>query len=138
MSVLQSSNFSNEILEAALDYIRRGYAVFPLHTIVDNQCSCGKVPCTDAGKHPRTQRGVKDASKDEAQIRAWFGPDALPSNIAIATGDISGITVLDIDIGPGKLGAESWAEAIKDHGEPVTLIAQTGSGGLHVFFKYNS
>lgn len=128
-----------QILKAAVDYATRGWHVFPLHTVDDEgACSCGNVSCGDAGKHPRVQRGLKEASRDLAQIEAWFGPDAPPSNIGVVTGEISGITVIDIDIGDGKFGAESWAEACKDHGEPQTLMAQTGSGGMHVVFQYNS
>lgn len=128
-----------QILKAAVDYATRGWHVFPLHTVDDEgACSCGNASCGDAGKHPRVQRGLKEASRDLAQIEAWFGPDAPPSNIGVVTGEISGITVIDIDIGDGKFGAESWAEACKDHGEPQTLMAQTGSGGMHVVFQYNS
>lgn len=124
--------------KAALRYIKRGWYVFPLHTITDGQCTCGQQHCSDAGKHPRVARGLKEATRDLDQIEKWFGPGALPSNIAIVTGALSNLTVIDIDIGEGKFGAESWNEAIKDHGEPDTLMAQTGSGGMHVFFQYNS
>lgn len=131
--------FKEEIHKAAKDYAARGWYVFPLHTILeDGECSCGKEGCGDAGKHPRVARGLKEASRDLAKIDEWFGADAPPANIGLVTGEISGITVIDVDIGEGKFGAESWAEAIKDHGEPQTLMAQTGSGGLHVLFQYNS
>lgn len=130
---------SRKILEAATDYINRGWWVFPLHSVnKDGSCTCGQLNCGDVGKHPRVQRGLKEASRDLAKIEEWFGPGAPLSNIAVVTGEVSGITVLDIDIGDGKFGAESWAEAIKDHGEPITLTSQTGSGGMHVIFQYNS
>jgi hypothetical protein len=112
--------------------------VFPLHSIEDGQCTCGRRDCTDAGKHPRVARGLKDATRDLSKIDEWFGKKAPLSNIAIVTGELSGITVIDIDIGDGKFGAESWAEAIKEHGEPDTLKAETGSGGAHAVFQYNS
>lgn len=128
------------ILKAALEYIERGWLVFPLHSVVgeERRCTCGMPNCSDAGKHPRLQRGLKEASRDPEQIRAWFGETAPLSNLGVVTGEASGITVIDIDIGPGKFGAESWTEAIKDKGEPDTLMAQTGSGGMHVIFAYNS
>lgn len=129
----------NEIHKAAMEYAQMGWHVFPLHTVdKEGHCSCGNPTCGDAGKHPRVARGLKEASRDLSKIDEWFGPDAPPANIGVVTGEISGITVLDIDIGEGKFGAESWAEAIKDHGEPDTLIAETGSGGMHVIFAYNS
>lgn len=126
------------MLEIALEYVRRGWAVFPLHAIDANGCcTCGVASCSDAGKHPRARNGVKGASKDEAQLREWFGPGTPISNIAIATGAISNLTVLDIDIGEGKLGAETWAELTREAGEPDTLMTRTGSGGMHVLFQYN-
>lgn len=131
--------FKDTVLRWAKDYVHAGYYIFPVHTVDDTSaCSCGTTACKDAGKHPRVQRGLKEASRDMDKIEEWFGVNAPESNIGIATGEISGITVIDIDIGPGKFGAESWAEAIKDHGEPQTLMAQTGSGGMHLFFQYNS
>jgi len=48
---------------AALKYARRGWPVVPIHTPGgDGLCTCGKVPCDSAGKHPRTPGGVKDAT----------------------------------------------------------------------------
>jgi len=127
------------MLKTAKKYIELGWHIFPLHTVdKKGKCSCGIHPCGDAGKHPRLRRGLKEASIDPDKIETWFGEGAPPSNIAIVTGEVSGITVLDIDTGQGKSGAESWAEAIKDKGEPQTLTAVTGSGGAHVIFQYNS
>lgn len=137
--IVGMAEMDNKLLQAAKDYVNKGWYVFPLHTVDDEGfCSCGNKTCSDAGKHPRVERGLKAASRDLAKIEEWFGTEAPPSNIAVVTGEISGITVLDIDIGEGKFGAESWAEAIKDKGEPQTLTAQTGSGGMHVVFQYNS
>lgn len=130
---------SVEILQAAKGYISRGWQIFPCHTVLeDGNCSCGKAACPDAGKHPRTQRGLKEASKDAEQIEIWFGENSPPSNIGIATGKVSCLTVIDIDIGHGKFGAETWSGLIVEKGEPSTLMAKTGSGGLHVLFKYNA
>jgi len=132
-------NFKEQVRDAALGYAELGWFVFPIHTVDDRlMCTCGTANCGDAGKHPMVRRGLKDASTDPKQIEIWFGKDAPPSNLGIVTGEKSGITVIDVDIGDGKLGAESWAEAIKDHGEPQTLVAQTGSGGMHLVFQYNS
>lgn len=128
-----------EIYKQAVEYVTMGWYVFPLHSVDENHhCTCGNPTCGDAGKHPRVARGLKEASRDLAKVEEWFGKDAPPANIGVVTGEISDITVLDIDVGEGKFGAESWAEAIKDHGEPDTLMAETGSGGMHVIFAYNS
>jgi len=132
-------SFQYEVLERAREYASLGWHVFPVHSVDDNlKCTCGNPTCSDAGKHPRVARGLKEASRDLAKIEAWFGEDAPPANIGVVTGEISGITVIDIDIGEGKFGAETWAELIREHGEPQTLTAETGSGGMHALFKYNS
>lgn len=127
-----------KVLQYALEYAARGWYVFPLHSIENGACTCGKANCSDAGKHPRTSRGVRDATIDPKKIAEWWGTNAPPSNIGIATGEDSNITVIDVDVGEGKYGAETWAQATKEKGEPDTLIAQTGGGGMHVFFQYNS
>ena len=54
-------------------------------------------------------------------------------NLAIVTGNISEIWVLDID---GEDGANSLIELKKQHGEiPKTCTVKTGKG-LHLYFKY--
>lgn len=136
---MKDSEFKKTVLDEAIKYINIGWHVFPVHSIdMNGKCTCGDAICSGVGKHPRIARGLKGASNDLAQINKWFGIEAPLSNIGVVTGEISNLTVIDIDIGEGKFGAESWAEAISGHGEPQTLIAQTGSGGMHVFFKYNS
>lgn len=136
------TTFQELVHAQAVSYVERGWAVFPLHSVVESegklQCTCGTVNCSDAGKHPRNARGLKEASKDMAVIDGWFGPGSEQSNIGIVTGMISGITVLDIDTGPGKDGAETWAEIVHEHGESPTLCAVTGSGGFHMVYAYNS
>ena len=133
----KSSN-NPAVLKAALDYAKRGWAVFPCYAAKeDGFCTCADPECDrDAGKHPRTANGYKDASADPKQIHRWFGPKALPSNLAIATGKLSGITVLDIDTGEDKVEAETWAVLIEKKGEPDTLMAETGGGGMHVVCAY--
>jgi hypothetical protein len=83
-------------LDYALRCAARGWAVFPLHWVEDGNCSCPKLQCPKAGKHPLTKHGVTEATTDKAQIRAWWQqhPEA---NIGIATGAQSGLIVLDVD-----------------------------------------
>lgn len=131
--------FRGEVLNAAKAYIAKGWHVFPLHSIkADGECTCGKLVCSDAGKHPRLSRGLKEASADPQKIEEWFEPNAPLSNLGIVTGAVSGCTVLDIDTAQGKGGDETWAEIVREHGEPQTLTAKTGSGGFHLLFAYNS
>jgi hypothetical protein len=87
------------MLDAALAYAQRGWAVLPLHTVRNGQCSCGNTTCSSPGKHPHTTHGVKDATTDKATIEQWWSqwPEA---NIGIATGAISRLVVLDVYNGP--------------------------------------
>lgn len=134
--------YKKDICEAALKYVAMGWHVVPLHSVnEDGSCTCGSPSCTDIGKHPRKEmvpKGLKGATRDLSKIEEWFSGEAPISNIGVVTGAISGITVIDIDIGEGKLGAESWQEIVNEHGEVVTLTSRTGSGGLHLIFQYNS
>lgn len=118
----------NPLLSAALYYAGLGWAVFPVHSIRDGKCSCGKRNCGDAGKHPRYERGTlensyQSASTDEELIRHWWSkwPDA---NVGMAVKDG---WVLDEDV-PGT-AEELLGET------PKTLTARTPSGGRHFFFR---
>jgi hypothetical protein len=127
----RQSNF-----EAALKYAKAGWPVLPLHsTMADGSCTCRSKSCSK-GKHPRTKNGIKDATKEAEQIRAWWTrwPDA---NIGVVTGRASGLVVLDIDIKNGKKGNLSLQALIDEHGPlPETLKAVTASGGEHYVFRF--
>ncbi len=99
-----TSPAANPLLAAALAYALRGWAVFPLHSIIDGKCSCGKA-CGSHGKHPRTPNGLKDATVIEETISRWWQrwPGA---NIGLLTGARSGFWVLDVDAGADKPGEE--------------------------------
>lgn len=121
---------SEPLLLAAIGYAEKGWKVFPLHTPgPDGTCSCMRSECLDAGKHPRTQHGVKAATTELETIHQWWTlwPQA---NIGIATGSTSGIVVIDIDGDRG--GIESWQEFQHMHGRVETLTSKTGAG-LHLY-----
>ena len=122
------------LLEAALHYARQGWPVLPLHSVREGRCSCGRDCGRAAGKHPRSAHGVRDASVDEALVRAWWArwPDA---NLGLATGPASGLVVLDID--PAHGGEESLEALIARHGPPPRgPISRTGGGGRHLLFAH--
>lgn len=84
------------MLKAALAYAQKlKWAVLPLHTVKNGQCSCGRPDCTSPGKHPRVARGVHDATTDPSVIIGWWRrwPNA---NIGIRTGAASGFFVVDV------------------------------------------
>lgn len=118
-------------LDAALAYAGRGWAVFPCHAPADGpgQCSCWRADCSSPAKHPRVPGGLKSATMDVATIRRWWQrwPAA---NVAIRTGAISGLVVVDVD--PDHGGEDSLEALLNEHAPlPDGLVVQTGSGGRH-------
>jgi len=126
-------NLMLSALESAYQYAEQGWSSFPVHTITDGKCSCGR-KCTSPGKHPRTRNGFKAAASDKASLACLFSK--LPNaNVGIATGDTSGLVVLDIDKKNG--GYDSLAKLEKEIG-PIsehTLTAASGGGGIHIYFR---
>jgi putative DNA primase/helicase len=122
-------------LQAAVDYARMGFYVFPVNTIRADACSCGGGKGCSPGKHPigaLVPRGANDASADARKIAEWWSlvPDA---NIGIATGAVSQLVVLDVD---GPKGEQTLAEYEAQHGPlPPTRQARTGKG-RHLYFRY--
>ena len=88
---------NKDIVEAALKYADKGWAVFPV----------------SKAKIPLTENGFKDATTDKATISNWFS-QYTGANIGIATGSMSGgLVVIDVDIdeNAGKFGNESLDES---------------------------
>ncbi len=125
------------MLEWALAYAKAGRAVIPLHTPnAEDKCSCRKANCASVGKHPRTLRGVKDATTDPETIEKWFGRQWPDANIGIATGAPSGFDCLDVD--PRAGGDVSLSELIEKHGPlPATAGVRTGGSGYHIYFTHS-
>lgn len=118
------------MMENALHYASLGIPVFPLYEPVETGvCSCSHgasdtLPNGDKhpkGKHPRTMRGLSDATTDVEQIKKWWTqwPTA---NIGGRTGD--GIGVVDLD-GPAgiasgrRMGLNSPVKTITGRGEQL-------------------
>ena len=113
-----------DILAAALNFARRGIPVFPVSA---------------KSKKPLTLHGFKDATTDEAQVRAWWTkrPKAM---IGIPTGPRSKMWLFDVDIDPAE-GIDGPKELVKlttQHGPlPETLTSSTPRGGSHFYFLWN-
>ncbi len=120
--------------EFAITYALRGWKVLPIHGISAGRCTCGRADCSSPGKHPAIAHGVKEASSDLDQIAQWFSVSK-NLNVAISTGEESGLIVLDID--PRHGGDESTLALAAKHGRlPDTLEVLTGGGGRHLYFKF--
>lgn len=102
--------------DAAARYLALGFKVFPI-------ARGDKVPAIKGG------HGCKDATDDWATIQRWA--DEYPDcNIGIATGQPSGVTVVDVDTSKGGL------ESARRFQWPRAPLAQTQSGGFHLFFRF--
>ncbi|MBQ1289502.1 MAG: bifunctional DNA primase/polymerase, partial [Erysipelotrichaceae bacterium] len=113
----------NDLEYHAHQYADRGLAIIPLKK----------------DKTPLTSHGLKDASKDNATISAWWKqwPEA---NIGIVTGQVSGGTcVIDQDEKNGEHGIETFEKWIDDNMQffDDTWTSRTASGGLHSFIRSN-
>ena len=102
--------------KAAIAYATRGFAVFP---------------CVPRGKVPATRHGCRDATKDLAQITAWWREN--PNyNVAVATGPVSKVFVLDVD----GLDAEASLRKLEEqHGALPETMESITPRGRHIFFR---
>ena len=95
----------------AAEYRRRGWS---------------PIPIKERSKEPNLQELrpylSRKATKEELEGWSWTG-------VGIVTGPVSGVLVLDAD------GPEGEAE-LRKYGHPVTPMARTPSGGIHLYFKH--
>lgn len=112
------------MLQAALDLVASGWAVFPVQRSSD--------PTLDKRPFPGTH-GVLDASNDPDKIREWWAkwPSANPA-IAVPADCV----VLDVD--PRKGGDATLARLETEHGARPTLEVETGNGGRHLFYRVDA
>ena len=111
------------LADAAVKYASMGFAVLPLKP---------------RGKEPNIAHGVKDATADVAQVKAWW--ERHPNdNIGLAMGAASGgIVAIDIDVDEdaGKDGYDTLRTWENAHGElPETATSITGRGGYHMLYR---
>src|SRR5437016_3969200 len=88
-------------------------------------------PCT-LSKRPACPHGFLDASTDPAVLRELWAkhPGDL---VGVATGEASGVDVLDID--PKHQEAVEWCKANQER-FPKTRTPKTRSGGVHLLFRH--
>lgn len=90
-------------------------------------------PC-NIEKQPLTTHGFKDATTDSVTIKRMFTTAAVM--IGVPMGEITGIVVIDVDQKKNRQGMD-WLNA-NSHRLPQTYTVRTGSGGLHLYFKWPS
>jgi hypothetical protein len=96
------------MLMAALTYLKQGWNVIPVKP--------DKLP------YLRTWKEYQQRMATEQEIREWWGkwPGA---GIAVITGRLSGVVVVDVEAGGATLATK-------------TLTATTGGGGKHYYFRH--
>lgn len=101
--------------EHALEYLERGWSIIPIKP-------GSKLPVIPSWRQYQKTKPTGD------EVRRWWEqyPDA---NIALICGAISGVIVVDVDTHHG--GVTDGLEL------PPTLVAKTGGGGFHYFYKWN-
>ena len=107
---------NSSLLNAALEYTRRGKLVFP----------CGM------DKKPLVKGGFKAASLNAIQIKEWWQrwPDAM---IGMPTGQVNGVLAIDCD---GETGVSNFLSLCDQDGVvPDTTWQITPGGGRHYLFS---
>jgi hypothetical protein len=108
-------------LDAALNYAERGWPVLPWSQSGDK-------------KFPLTPHGHLDATTDPAVIAAWWRQHS-EALVSIASGERSGIVILDIDLRAQGSGWDSL-EALGVVFHPETPTAHSPRGGCHLLFEW--
>ena len=108
------------VSEAVQDYMGRGWSIIPIRP---------------GDKRPLLRwEEFQHRRPTAAETRDWFRtwPDA---GIAIVTGMVSGLVVLDVD---GRHGGDAALEQLeREHGRlPTTVECRTGGGGRHLYFAH--
>lgn len=131
-------NHSTRALDCALNYAERGWFVIPLHSVVNEQCSCMR-QCKSPGKHPIFNNWQAKATTDPTLIKQWWNKYPF-ANIGIVTGKQSGLVVIDID--PRNGGDTSLQNLVDSYGDFKTILEtytiKTGGNGSHYYYHYRN
>lgn len=95
-------------------YVSQGWHIFPV----------------DGEKRPKTKNGFKDAILKADQFKIGDG-------IGIATGQVSGLVVVDLDEKNGKHGIQAFKDLMQGHPDIITRTVKTPTGGDHLYFKHS-
>lgn len=106
-------------LDCAREYADRGWPVFPL------------LPGTKDPDGEMTENGFYDATTCPHTVKRWW-TDHPTANVAIRTGDASGLLVVAPDL--YEEGCV-WPEWEKEFGRPDTYTVRSARGGEHFYFQ---
>lgn len=125
------------VVDYALRYAAKGWHVLPIHSRIltpdgEPRCSCGRVHCASAAKHPIISNGLKAATTEPAIIEKWWKkwPSA---NVAIRTGRISGLAVVDVDGANGMRTLQKFVDNCGKLRKPRGLVKT--ARGHHFYYE---
>lgn len=118
------------MLEYALGYLMDRWPIFPVCFATGKGRCIQHGACTNAGKRPLVEwKRYQTELPTDADVARWWGGNA-QANIGMATGELSGVVVLDADSG------EAWKEILR-RGPTNTPSVRTGKpGGVHFHFRH--
>jgi hypothetical protein len=103
------------MLRTALTLASRGLHVFP---------------CLPRDKRPATEHGFLDATRDAEVIKSWWRAEPT-ANVAVRTGAVSNLVVLDVD------GAEAALMQLEaEHGALPPSVEVITARGRHIWFRH--
>lgn len=106
-------------LDFAKAYLDFGWSIVPVDKTV------GKIPSINGHTIAWTQ--YQKTRPTEQQLKVWFeGNDKI--GLGVICGELSNLTVIDNDI---------YKPGVLDLGLDTPIIAQSGAGGKHFFYKFN-
>jgi putative DNA primase/helicase len=104
-----------DVLTAALELLASGFRPIPVDA--------------ESKKPPIAWKEFQARAPQEAEVRRWWAEHP-GAGVAILTGGVAGVDVLDLDVGrPPDWPAEGQEL-------PTACIVETPSGGLHYYFKH--
>lgn len=118
------------VKEAALAYARAGYAVIPVSSTNKKSIGTWKDKSHD----------YKNGLVDEGTVKDWWSNN-LNAGIAMITGEVSGVFVVDIDEGlkddgTRKNGLANFEALCDQHNyKPNTLTVRSAHGGYHLYYN---
>lgn len=90
-------------------------------------------PCAPGGKRPTPERGFHEATTDVRQVEAWWRQRPR-ANLAIPTGAVSGVVVVDVDVHKVDGYAASRSAARSGLLPQPLAVVTTPTGGRHLYY----
>lgn len=116
--------------QKAAPYLQLGWPVFPLRPGTNGFFSKAEEPKLPNG-------GFHWATLDAAKIANW-SYRWHEANIALRTGEASGVVVIDLDFGKPNSNTQEALDLLSARGycfPPASVIARTPSGGVHLYYR---